>query len=94
VFEIKWKLQKLKPEGQSSADALSISHHSLERGATFGSGPGAWFPIPAAELCRIYWYPIYASVPRRGNDAEEAQEQDNDPVRNTPPAKDVYIRNA
>ena len=27
-----------------------------------------------AELCRIYWYPIYAFVRRRGYDAEEAQD--------------------
>ena len=27
-----------------------------------------------AELCRIYWYPIYAFVPRRGSRVEDAQD--------------------
>ena len=27
-----------------------------------------------AELCRIYWYPIYAFVRRRGHDADKAQD--------------------
>ena len=27
-----------------------------------------------AELCRIYWYPIYAFVRRRGSSAEDAQD--------------------
>jgi DNA-directed RNA polymerase specialized sigma24 family protein len=27
-----------------------------------------------AELCRIYWYPIYAFMRRRGSSAEDAQD--------------------
>jgi DNA-directed RNA polymerase specialized sigma24 family protein len=27
-----------------------------------------------AELCRIYWYPIYAFVRRRGSSADDAQD--------------------
>jgi len=32
------------------------------------------FEAALGELCRIYWYPLYAYVRRRGHTPEEAQD--------------------
>ena len=32
------------------------------------------FQAALAELCRIYWYPLYAYIRRRGRTPEEAQD--------------------
>jgi hypothetical protein len=39
------------------------------------TGRAGWAEVAAAldELCRCYWYPVYAYVRRRGYGVEEAQ---------------------
>ncbi len=65
----------MKPEHQSPADAAGrfrTTHWSAVLLSAQSQAPGSQAAL--AELCRIYWYPIYAFVRRRGYDAEEAQD--------------------
>lgn len=45
---------------------------SLVLAAGAGEGSGAEFAL--AELCRTYWYPLYAFVRRRGTDHHDAED--------------------
>jgi DNA-directed RNA polymerase specialized sigma24 family protein len=65
----------LKQEHQSPADAADrfrTTHWNAVLLSAQSQAPGSQDAL--AELCRIYWYPIYAFVRRRRHDAEEAQD--------------------
>ena len=66
---------------------MSERDRVTERGAPQGFVPTRWTLVLAArgaasphaagamsELCRIYWYPLYAYVRRRGHDVHEAED--------------------
>ena len=42
------------------------------RAAHGGSHPRA--AVALAELCRVYWYPLYAFIRRRGHDTHAAED--------------------
>jgi DNA-directed RNA polymerase specialized sigma24 family protein len=43
-----------------------------------GKGPSAEADLALAELCRVYWYPLYAYVRRLGHDMHSAQDLTQD----------------
>jgi hypothetical protein len=51
-----------------------ISHNSVDRGVAFGSEQAPGFQAALGELCRIYWYPLYAYIQRRDRAPEEAKD--------------------
>ncbi len=51
------------------AERFATTHWSLVLAARDPAAPQA-----LAELCRAYWYPLYAYVRRRGHDADQAQD--------------------
>ncbi len=54
------------------AGAFHTTHWSVVLRASESESPGA---LPALEnLCRTYWYPVYAFVRRQGREAEEAKD--------------------
>jgi RNA polymerase sigma factor (sigma-70 family) len=67
---------RLKQEHESPADDAAGRFRTTCWSAVLLSAqsqaPGARDAL--AELCRIYWYPIYAFVRRRGYDSEEAKD--------------------
>jgi RNA polymerase sigma factor (sigma-70 family) len=66
---------KLQPDRQSPAETAGrfrTTHWSAVLLSAQSQAPGAQEAL--AELCRIYWVPIYAFVRRRGHDAEEARD--------------------
>ncbi|HEY5704134.1 MAG TPA: sigma-70 family RNA polymerase sigma factor [Terrimicrobiaceae bacterium] len=65
----------MKPEHQSPANAAGrfhTTHWSAVLLSAQSQVPGSQDAL--AELCRIYWYPIYAFVRRRGYDVDEAKD--------------------
>lgn len=65
----------MKPEYQSPADAAGRFRTTCWSAVLLSAqsqAPGSRDAL--AELCRIYWHPIYVFVRRRGYDAEEAQD--------------------
>jgi RNA polymerase sigma factor (sigma-70 family) len=66
---------KLKQEHESPSDAAGRFRTTCWSAVLLSAqsqAPGAGDAL--AELCRIYWYPIYAFVRRRGYDPEEAKD--------------------
>jgi RNA polymerase sigma factor (sigma-70 family) len=65
----------MKPDHQSPDDAacqFRTTHWSLVLLSARSQTPGSHAAL--AELCRSYWYPIYAFVRRRGHNADDAQD--------------------
>jgi DNA-directed RNA polymerase specialized sigma24 family protein len=65
----------LNPDHDSPAhDAgrFRTTHWSAVLLSAQSQAPGA--PAALAELCRLYWYPLYGFVRRRGHGPEEAQD--------------------
>jgi RNA polymerase sigma-70 factor (ECF subfamily) len=65
----------LKPEYQSPADAAGQFRTTCWSAVLLSAqsqAPGSRDAL--AELCRIYWHPIYVFVRRRGYNADEAQD--------------------
>jgi DNA-directed RNA polymerase specialized sigma24 family protein len=65
----------MKPEGQPPADYAArfrTTRWSLVLLSAQGQGPGSKAAL--AELCKTYWYPIYAFVRRRGAKPDDAQD--------------------
>jgi RNA polymerase sigma factor (sigma-70 family) len=54
------------------ADKFCTTRWSVVLLSAQSQAPGSQAAL--AELCRIYWYPIYAFVRRRGHDADNAQD--------------------
>lgn len=72
-----WKRKgvRLKPEYQSPADAAGRFRTTCWSAVLLSAqsqAPGSRDAL--AELCRIYWYPIFVFVRRRGYDPDEAQD--------------------
>ena len=78
--QVSYSLQKergvrLKPEPPSPADAAGRFRTTCWSAVLLSAqsqAPGARDAL--AEICRIYWQPIYLFVRRRGFDADEAQD--------------------
>jgi RNA polymerase sigma factor (sigma-70 family) len=65
--------EQLSPSGSSDAAGFAATHWTVVLSAARGSGtPRA--AAAMAELCRTYWYPLYAYVRRRNYDAHEAED--------------------
>ena len=65
----------MNPDHQLPEDAAGrfhTTHWSAVLLSAQSQAPGSQSAL--AELCRIYWYPIYAFVRRRGHDVDEAQD--------------------
>jgi RNA polymerase sigma factor (sigma-70 family) len=62
---------KRKPVSDHAAD-FHTTHWSLVLLACHNQAPEGQAAL--AELCRIYWYPLYAHARRRGYDPEDAQD--------------------
>jgi RNA polymerase sigma-70 factor (ECF subfamily) len=60
------------PEVPSGAREFHTTHWSVVLSAGDSAMPGAREALE--QLCRTYWYPLYAYVRRRGHDAHEAQD--------------------
>jgi len=61
----------LPPLGHSR-ESFPTTRWSLVLGA--GDGSGAEARVALAELCRSYWYPIYAFIRRTGHDSNDAED--------------------
>ena len=65
--------EQMSPSGSSDAAGFAATHWTLVLSAARGSEtPRA--AAAMAELCRSYWYPLYAYVRRRNIDAHEAED--------------------
>jgi RNA polymerase sigma-70 factor (ECF subfamily) len=65
--------EQMSPSGSSDAAGFAATHWTLVLSAARGSEtPRA--AAAMAELCRTYWYPLYAYVRRRNLDAHEAED--------------------
>ena len=53
-------------------EAFNTTHWSVVLAAGRPSSPTAAAALEA--LCRMYWYPLYAFVRRKGHDPDEAQD--------------------
>ncbi len=53
-------------------DYFATTHWTVVLAAGRGASPGAFEALE--QLCRTYWYPLYAFIRRRGHDAHEAQD--------------------
>lgn len=58
--------------GISSAHVFATTHWSVVLAARDTSSPAA--DLALAELCRIYWYPLYAFIRRKGHRPHDAQD--------------------
>ena len=56
----------------SEASSLATTHWSVVLAATQGESPAAAAALE--ELCRGYWYPLYAFVRRQGHRSEDAED--------------------
>lgn len=59
-------------ESDPSGSNFATTHWSLVVAAGDGASPTAEAAL--AALCQAYWYPLYAHIRRRGNDAERARD--------------------
>jgi RNA polymerase sigma factor (sigma-70 family) len=57
---------------QSSSARFATTHWTVVLAAREGNSPEAREAL--AELCSVYWYPLYAFIRRQGLDAHEAQD--------------------
>ncbi len=65
--------EQLSPSGSLDAAGFAATHWTIVLSAARGSEtPRA--AAAMAELCRTYWYPLYAYVRRRNYDAHEAED--------------------
>src|SRR3954469_18838771 len=63
----------MESPGKVPADtAFCTTHWSVVVAAGRGTSPHADKAL--AELCQMYWYPLYAYLRRRGNDPTEAED--------------------
>ena len=65
----------MNPEQHSPADGVGQFHTTRWSAVLLSAqsrAPGSQAAL--AELCRIYWYPIYSFVRRRGHSPEDAQD--------------------
>jgi RNA polymerase sigma-70 factor (ECF subfamily) len=60
------------PPALAAPGRFATTHWSLILAAQDPAAPGAHEAM--AELCRSYWYPLYAFIRRQGHDADEAQD--------------------
>jgi RNA polymerase sigma-70 factor (ECF subfamily) len=61
------------PDVRPAAPAqFATTHWTLVAAARDGAAPEARAAL--AELCRVYWYPLYAFIRRKGHDADAAQD--------------------
>ena len=51
---------------------FATTHWSVVLAAGHGSAPGA--PVALEQLCRTYWYPLYAYLRREGHSVEDAED--------------------
>lgn len=51
---------------------FATTHWSIIVAARDGAAPAAREAL--TELCRVYWYPLYAFIRRKGNNADEARD--------------------
>lgn len=58
--------------GNHSGDIFATTHWSVVLAAKSKTDPGARAALE--ELCRTYWFPLYAYVRRRGHTREEAED--------------------
>jgi RNA polymerase sigma-70 factor (ECF subfamily) len=72
----------MKALGQDAGATVAVqgnfttTHWSVVLAAGHKSSPGAQAALE--RLCKIYWYPLYAYVRRRGRSAEDAQDLTQD----------------
>ena len=79
MFETKGRGQKLKPEHQSPADAAGrfrTTHWSAVLLSAQSQAPGSQAAL--AELCRAYWFPLYAYIRLRGHNPDRARDLTQD----------------
>lgn len=60
------------PPGGGSGDVFATTHWTVVLAAGRGEDPAADRALE--ELCRTYWYPLYAYVRRRGHTKEDAED--------------------
>ena len=60
------------PAGKNQGGAFSTTHWSVV--LTAGNNDLAGATTALEQLCRKYWYPIYAFIRRRGSDSHEAED--------------------
>ena len=61
-----------KPSGAARADVFATTHWTAVVAAGGRGTPEAG--VALEELCRTYWYPLYAYVRRRGHGREDAED--------------------
>jgi DNA-directed RNA polymerase specialized sigma24 family protein len=66
------ELEHPTPAEPSRADTFATTHWTVVLAAGQGSTPQADHALE--ELCRTYWYPLYAYVRRRGHTHEDAED--------------------
>jgi len=59
-------------EAIEQSGAFSTTHWSIVQGA--GQDDSAGAAVALERLCRIYWYPVYAFVRRRGSSQHDAED--------------------
>ncbi len=62
----------LEPNGDTSPRSFVTTHWSVVLKAGQGAADGA--DVALEKLCRVYWWPLYAFVRRRGYGAHDAQD--------------------
>src|ERR1700727_1997925 len=60
------------PEATRSGGIFATTHWTAVLAAGNGSSPQA--TVALEELCRTYWYPLYAYVRRQGHSREDAED--------------------
>jgi hypothetical protein len=59
-------------DSSGPARVFATTHWSVVLAAGDGDSPQAGAALE--QLCRTYWYPLYAHVRRRGHDADQARD--------------------
>src|SRR5262245_60431019 len=66
-------LSPSEPDSQRTVDRqFTTTHWSVVLAAGRGTSPAA--QVAMEQLCRAYWYPLYAHVRRRGHDHHSAED--------------------